>query len=92
MTAHELIEQCAALCLIVADAHWEAYSSGGRSSYVEGCADTAGSMATLIRALKSSIPDGIICDPEPDCWIDPVTGESPPDGNGVPLYRAAKEP
>jgi hypothetical protein len=100
MTAHELIERCAQICEDAANAHWEAYKSGGMSAYTEGCADTAGAMAMTIRALKATIPDGVICEAEPVAWLLEEGDKSgkylsfgrPVYFRGSPLYRAAKEP
>lgn len=54
--------------------------------------------AACVRDLKLTIPDGVICEPEPDCWLDLDSGAllksywTAPSNELVPLYRAAKEP
>jgi len=70
---------------------------------IEACAICGGSAAMAgksyvevaddIRALADQYGNAILCEPEPDCWIDRADGSmhwgSAP--NRFPLYRA-KEP
>ena len=74
---------------------------------IEACAIYGGSaamagksyaeVADAIRALADTYGDAVLCEPEPDCWIDSHTGElrksywTAPSNDSVPLYRA-KEP
>jgi len=48
-------------------------------------------IAADIRALKSTIPDGVICEAEPVSWCDRYNADRN-QYDTVPLYRAAKEP
>jgi hypothetical protein len=111
MNAHELIEMCARICSDAESELWRVYKGtagaenlkGKGSEYVQGAADESGLLAQAIRALKSTVPDGVVCEMEAVAWMESPYGEIrvnqahkhtfPPQSLDwqIPLYRALKE-
>jgi hypothetical protein len=95
ITARDIIEACAQACDQRAKRSFPWASEN--SDVYHAQADWAAQCAKDIRALADQYGDAILCEPEPDCWIDPHTGElrksywTAPSNDSVPLYRA-KEP
>jgi len=87
-TADDIIEACAQACDQRAKRSFPWASEN--SDVYHAQADWAAQCAKDIRALADQYGNAILCEPEPDCWIDRADGSmhwgSAP--NRFPLYCA----